>query len=312
MTDPGYDQLHGLEEKQVYQENDIRQMVRDVLTDLMTDKTVAAPPDTAPAPVATRRADVEDGLVPDVTAVSTKDEFHVPDPQNLQGYMDMKQYTVARLGVGRAGPRYNMWSMLHFRADHATAQDAVFTDIDDGFAKEQGFIAGQTVCGSKDEFLTRPDLGRILNEDTKALFSKELPRKAKVTLMVGDGLSSAAMVNILDIVPAIKQGLKGYGIDVGPIPFIKYCRVGAMDDLGPILDSEVICLLIGERPGLATGESMSAYIAYKPNADRPESWRTVVSNIYSGGTPPVEAGAHIAAIIKKILDAKVSGVDLSL
>jgi len=294
----------------MYQENDIRQMVRDVLTDLMANQTASAA--HAPAKPAAPPAGVEDGFVPDVTAVSTKDEFHVLEPHNRQGYMDMKQYTVARLGVGRAGTRYNMWSMLHFRADHATAQDAVFTDVDDAFVKAQGFVAGQTLCVSKDEFLTRPDLGRKLNEETKALFQKELPRGAKVTLAVGDGLSSAAMVNIPDIVPAIKQGLKGYGIDAGPIPFVKYCRVGAMDDIGPLLDSDVVCMLIGERPGLATGESMSAYIAYKPNPERPESWRTVVSNIYSGGTPPAEAGAHIAALIKKILDAKVSGIDLSL
>ena len=285
-------------------------MVRDVLTEIVanqTDGTTAKPVQSTASTVITA-----DGYADDVTAVSTKDEFHVPDPLNRQGYMDMKQYTVARLGVWRAGPRYNMWSMLHFRADHATAQDAVFTDVDDAYIQELGFTAGQTVCGSKDEFLTRPDLGRKLNDTTKALFQKELPRGAKVTIMVGDGLSSAALVNIPDILPAIKQGLKGFGIDVGPIPFVKYCRVGAMDDLGPLLDSEVICLLIGERPGLATGESMSAYMAYKPNPDRPESWRTVVSNIYSGGTPPAEAGAHVATVIKKILDAKVSGVDLSV
>ena len=291
-------------------------MVRDVLTDLMANGATGAAAQTAPssagAAVAASVAVASGDYADDVTAISTKDEFHVPDPQNRQGYMDMKQYTVARLGVWRAGPRYNMWSMLHFRADHATAQDAVFTDVDDAYVQEQGFVGGQSVCNSKDEFLTRPDLGRLLSESTKELFKKELPRGAKVTIMVGDGLSSAALVNIPVILPAIKQGLKGFGIEVGPIPFVKYCRVGAMDDFGALMDSEVVCVLIGERPGLATGESMSAYMAYKPNPDRPESWRTVVSNIYSGGTPPAEAGAHIATVIKKILDAKVSGVDLSM
>ena len=295
----------------MYEENDIRQMVKDVLSGMMTDKDLPA---AVSAPMGNTEANVvvEDGYVTDVTAVSTKDEFHVKDPENRQGYMDMKQFTVARIGVGHAGPRYNTWSMLHFRADHATAQDAVFNDVPDEFAKEQGFIAGQSLCGSKDEFLTRPDLGRKLSEATRTEFASKLQKNAKVTIAVGDGLSSEAMVNIKDVVPAIKQGLKGMGIEVGPIPFIKYCRVGAMDDLGPLVNSDVVCLLIGERPGLATGESMSAYMCYQPNPDRPESWRTVVSNIYSGGTPPTEAGAHIATIIKKILDGKVSGVDLSL
>ncbi|MDR1449942.1 MAG: ethanolamine ammonia-lyase subunit EutC [Propionibacteriaceae bacterium] len=288
----------------MFAESDVRQMVRDVLADLLATPAGASRPPAS--------SEVEEGQVPDVTAVSTKDEFHVPNPANRTAYLEAKQKTVARLGVGRAGPRYNTWSMLHFRADHATAQDAVFTDLDDSLVKAQGFVAGQTLCQSKDEFLTRPDRGRLLDDETKALFSRELPHGGQVTLMVGDGLSSSAFVNIPDIVPAIKQGLKGYGIDVGPVPYVKYCRVGAMDDLGALVGSEVVCLLIGERPGLATGESMSAYMAYRPNAERPESWRTVVSNIYSGGTPPAEAGAHVATLIKRILDKKTSGVELGL
>ncbi len=290
-------------------EEEVKNLVRDVLAS-MAGGTVPAAVGNSTAMAAA--PGVDPGEVPDVTAISTKDEFHVPNPANREGYLAMKQSTVARIGVWRAGPRYNTWSMLHFRADHATAQDAVFTDVDPEWVVQNGFVAGQSACGSKDEFLTRPDLGRRLSDDTKALFSRELTKNAKVTIVVGDGLSSSAGVNIPQVIPAIKQGLKGYGIDVGPVPFIKYCRVGAMDDLGPLINSDVIILLIGERPGLATGESMSAYMAYQPNPDRPESWRTVVSNIYSGGTPPAEAGAHVASLAKRILDEKVSGVDLRL
>jgi ethanolamine ammonia-lyase small subunit len=227
--------------------------------------------------------------------------------------MHMKTFTPARIGVWRAGPRYNTYSLLRFRADHATAQDAVFTDVPDEFVAKNGFVAGQSLCNSRDEFLTRPDYGRKLNDATKALFAKELPKNPKVLLMVGDGLSSAAIeANMADVIPALKQGLKQYGIEISVIPYVKYCRVGAMDEVGPISGADVVCLLIGERPGLVTAESMSAYMAYKPSPDRPESWRTVVSNIHKGGTPAAEAGAHIASLLKRILDEKVSGVDLAL
>jgi len=291
-------------------EADVRRMVEQVLASMAANDAPARAGTVASTGVPATVA--PGGEVADVTAVSTKDEFHVPNPANRDGYLALKQSTVARLGVWRAGPRYNTWSMLHFRADHATAQDAVFMDVDDAWVAEQGFVAGQSKCVSKDEFLTRPDLGRQLNDETRSLFSQKLARGAKVTIMVGDGLSSSAMVNVPDIVPAIKQGLAGFGIEVGPIPYVKYCRVGAMDDLAPLIDSEVVVLLIGERPGLATAESMSAYMGYKPTADKPESWRTVVSNIYHGGTAPTEAGAHIATLVKRILDEKVSGVDLRL
>lgn len=83
-----------------------------------------------------------------------------------------------------------------------------------------------------------------------------------------------------------------------------------MDVIGEETNADVVCLLVGERPGLVTAESMSAYIAYKPTVDMPEARRTVISNIHRGGTPPVEAGAHIAEVIKTMLDKKASGIDL--
>ena len=129
--------------------------------------------------------------------------------------------------------------------------------------------------------------------------------------MAGDGLSSAAIeANLKDCVSAIKQGLKMYGIESGEVVFVKHCRVGSMDHLGEELGSEVICMLVGERPGLVTAESMSAYIAYKPYVGMAEAKRTVISNIHKGGTTSVEAGAHIAELLKTILDKKASGIDL--
>ena len=112
------------------------------------------------------------------------------------------------------------------------------------------------------------------------------------------------------MIPAISQGLKAKGISTGPILFIKYARVGAMDDIGEITGAEVICMLVGERPGLVTAESMSAYIAYHPRHGLAEAKRTVISNIHKGGTTAVEAGAHASGIIMKMLEQKASGIDL--
>ena len=85
-----------------------------------------------------------------------------------------------------------------------------------------------------------------------------------------------------------------------------------MDHISDLVDAEVTVVLIGERPGLATGESMSCYITYGAYVGIPEAKRTVVSNIHKNGTPAAEAGAHIAEIVKKVLDAKLSGVELKL
>ena len=131
--------------------------------------------------------------------------------------------------------------------------------------------------------------------------------------MVGDGLSSAAITaNAMDCLGAIRDGLKLKGIETGKTIFVKYCRVGAGDAIGDITGCELVCMLVGERPGLVTDKSMSAYITYMPRTGVSESSRTVVSNIHAQGTPAVEAGAHVAELIGKILERKVSGVGLHL
>ena len=99
-------------------------------------------------------------------------------------------------------------------------------------------------------------------------------------------------------------------LTAGPCIFVKYCRVGAMDVISEITGADVTLLLVGERPGLVTAESMSAYIAYKATVGMPEARRTVISNIHKGGTTAVEAGAHIAELSKIMLDKKASGIDL--
>ena len=257
---------------------------------------------------------LKDGdFVPDVTALDLRKLYLVEHPQDKEKYRKMKEKTPARLGSGRAGPRYKTLTMLRFRADHAAAQDAVFSQIPEDFAKNHGLIPVQTCCGSKDEYLTRPDLGRRFDETNQKVIRGAINGTPRVQIVVGDGLSSAAIqANAMDCLAAITDGLKVRGINVGQSLFVRYCRVGAGDAVGDVLGCELVCVLVGERPGLVTDKSMSAYITYKPHTGVLESARTVVSNIHEQGTPAVEAGAYIAELIDTILKKKVSGVGLHL
>lgn len=256
-------------------------------------------------------SDVEEGCIPDITEVDIRKQFLVPNAHDEEGYLRMKSFTPARLGLWRAGPRYKTQSMLRFRADHAAAQDAVFSDVSDELIKEMGFLPVQTKCQDKDEYVTRPDLGREFDEETSKLIKENTTQGAKVQIVVGDGLSSAAIeANIREVLPAIKQGLKMFNLDFDTPVFVKYSRVGAMDEIGDLTGADCVCMLIGERPGLVTAESMSAYLAYKPTSGMPEANRTVISNIQKGGTPAVEAGAYIAEVIKNIVEKKKSGIAL--
>ena len=252
-------------------------------------------------------------FVPDVTALDLRKLYLVETAQNEDVYRKMKLKTPARLGSGRAGPRYKTLTMLRFRADHAAAQDAVFTEMDADYAKEHDLLPVKTRCDSKDEYLTRPDLGRCFDEHNAKTIKGVIDSPPRVQIVIGDGLSSAAIrANAMDCLEAIKDGLKVRGIEIGKTIFVRYCRVGAGDAVGDITGCELVCVLVGERPGLVTDKSMSAYITYKPHTGVLESARTVVSNIHSQGTPAVEAGAYVAELIDTILKKKVSGVGLHL
>lgn len=251
--------------------------------------------------------------VKDITKVDLREIIEVENPVNRDEYLKYKRKTPARIGISRAGARYTTNTMLRFRADHASAQDAVFTDVSEEFLQKNNLFTIQTKCNSKDEYITRPDLGRRLNEEGIKTLKEKCKMNPTVEVFVADGLSSTAIeANIEDILPSLINGLKSYGIECGTPFFLKYGRVGAADEVSEVLGATVTCVLIGERPGLATAESMSAYITYKGYIGIPEAKRTVVSNIHEKGTPAPEAGAHIAHIIKKVLDAKASGQDLKL
>ena len=255
----------------------------------------------------------EGGSAEDVSAMDLRKLYLTKDPQKGEEYLKLKLRTPARLGMGKAGPRYKTLTMLRFRADHAAAQDAVFSETPQDFAGKNGLVPVKTCCKDKEEYLTRPDLGRCFDRKNQEIIKNSVPTAPTVQLVVGDGLSSAAVLhNAMDCMAAIRDGLKGKGIEVGQPLFVRYCRVGAGDAIGDVTGCQLVCMLVGERPGLVTDKSMSCYITYKPHTGVSESSRTVVSNIHPQGTPAVEAGAHVAELIEKILKKKVSGVGLHL
>lgn len=254
----------------------------------------------------------DSGALPDITKVDLRQQYLTEHAANPKAFQALKAKTPARLGVGRAGTRYKTATLLRFRADHAAAQDSVFSELPEDFAKAHDLIPVKTECKDKDEYLTRPDLGRRFDENMAKVI-QETCKGAKVLIVIGDGLSSAAITaNAMDCAAAIRQGLKRYGIEPPRSLCVQYCRVGASDHIGDLTGCELVCLLVGERPGLVTSESMSAYLTYKPHRGIPESKRTVISNIHAQGVTAVEAGAHIAELIDKMLQQKASGIDLKV
>lgn len=290
-------------------EDNIRQIVEQVMLEMAKGKPGSGASAAAISQQLVSAAQEDD--LNDLAKIDLQRYLQVPHPKNKELYEEMKLSTPARIGVWRCGPRPLTDTWLRFRADHAVAQDSVMGMVPDEFAARFNMVPVKTMCTTKDEYLTRPDLGRKLDAESISLIRQKCKKSPRLQVIVADGLSSKAVeANIPNLLPAMVQGLEGMGIDVGTPIFVQYARVAVMDVIGEELKPEAAIVLIGERPGLGTAESMSAYMGYNPRVGMVESERTVVSNIHKGGIPAAEAGAHLATMLKKILDAKASGVNM--
>jgi ethanolamine ammonia-lyase small subunit len=280
-----------------------------------TSSNLAAP---SAVPVKPRPATSTANLnvdLPDPTLPEHRYKARVKNPKDSAGLRALMDSTTARIGVGRAGPRYSTASLLLFQGDHAITQDALYRDVDQKLLDEFNLFTVQTkITGGKQEYLLRPDLGRLLNDDAKRIINEKCQKNVNIQLCVGDGLSAAAIeANLRQIFPVIKQGVQNAGLTFGTPFFIKYARVGVMNDIGELIKPDVVILLIGERPGLGRAESMSAYMGYKPKYGDTDADRDVVCNIFeSGGTNPLEAGAFVVQLAQNMRKSQASGVKLKL
>jgi ethanolamine ammonia-lyase small subunit len=314
-------------------ETQINAIIEAVIKELSAGKPGAAPPPASaatppasPAPAASLAgaASASQSIaslqslsidLPDPTLPEHRYRPRVANAKQPDALPALIASTTARIGVGRAGPHYNTFSLLLFQGDHAITQDALMRDVDQKLLDDLGLFTVQTnIQGGKQEYLLRPDLGRQLSDEAKKTISEKCVKSPNIQLVVGDGLSAAAVeANVREMFPVILNGAKQAGLTLGTPFFIKYCRVGVLNDIGETLKPDVVILLIGERPGLGRAESLSAYMAYRPKAGDSDADRDVVCNIFqNGGTNPLEGAAFTIQIAQKMMKHQASGVKLKL
>jgi ethanolamine ammonia-lyase small subunit len=215
------------------------------------------------------------------------------------------------LAIGRAGPRLTAGAHLALAADHARARDAVTAEVPASFVRALRLTEITTRAATRADYLRQPALGRSLSRVSLQRL-RRCRQRPQVQLALADGLSSAAVVtNGGTLLRSLTRRLRGRGRRLGTPLFVRNGRVRVQDEIGAIIRPEVFCLIVGERPGLATAESLSAYVLYKPSRQSAEPDRSVIANIHRRGLRPAEAARRIADLLDEILEHGASGAPLA-
>ena len=225
--------------------------------------------------------------------------------------------TPARVLADRTGAAYRTATQLQLRQDHAAARDAVRAefelerDLGAEFVDRWKLFAVSTMAVSKDEYLRRPDLGRRLDQNARGRLAAHCTLNADLQIVIGDGLSvTAVSTQVPALLPMLAEKARSRGWALGQPFAVKCCRVGVMNDVSELLQAKVVVLLIGERPGLATAESLSAYMAYQPRAGHNDSNRNLISNIHARGVSPEAAASRIIELAEQMMRRQTSGVEI--
>jgi ethanolamine ammonia-lyase small subunit len=234
-----------------------------------------------------------------------------PDPISF-----LKQFTAARIAIGRAGTSIPIKESLQFKLAHAHARDAVYSVLDvDGLVNRLKtfnlpVLILHSQAGSRHKYLKRPDLGRKL----EAISEEQLKIDDSgydVVIIIADGLSAEAVnENSTDLLKLLLPKLLGSNLKIGPLCLVEQGRVAIGDDIGFGLKAQLTIVLIGERPGLSSADSMGAYLTFQPKPGLTDESRNCISNIRPQGLTAEPAADKIFCLVIEAFKRKLSGVGL--
>jgi ethanolamine ammonia-lyase small subunit len=229
----------------------------------------------------------------------------------------LKRFTDARIGLGRSGSAMPTREVLKFSMAHAQARDAVKTPIDwspiESGLHELGLrtLRLDSAAGDRDTYLRRPDLGRRLSPEARQVLTGLAPSSADLVIIVGDGLSSTAVTaNAVATIAAFLPHAQKNGWKLSPVGLATQARVALADDVGELLKARAVVMLIGERPGLSSPDSLGAYLTWEPRVGRKDGERNCISNIRNGGLSTDEAAFRIAWLLREAFRRRLTGVNL--
>ena len=243
----------------------------------------------------------------------------VPPSATADSWHHLRRYTAARIAVGRTGGSQRTESLLDFRLSHARARDAVHSPFDGNAlgrqlrAKDIDSFYLDTAATDRRTYLLRPDLGRRLDSSARHKLLTNTPSwgHRDLAIMVSDGLAAQAADHhaTATLVPLIGQ-LRANGWSLFPVFIVPFARVKLQDEIGELLGARHTLMLLGERPGLGSPDSLGAYFTFNPRAECTDADRNCISNIRPEGLPPVDAANKLTRLLHESARLGLSGVAL--
>ncbi|WP_186420002.1 ethanolamine ammonia-lyase subunit EutC [Bosea sp. CS1GBMeth4] len=229
----------------------------------------------------------------------------------------LAQSTPARLRLGRSGAGLPTRETLRFSLAHAQARDAVHASLDaDGLERGLAALGLATVrvssrAAGRDSYLLRPDLGRTLADAGRERLTGSGAGPVDLALIVADGLSARAVTaHAAKVVAALLPPVRQAGWRIGPVAIAEQARVALGDEIGALLQARLALVLIGERPGLSSPDSLGLYLTYAPRPGRSDGERNCISNIHAAGLSHDQAAAGALWLIRAAFARQMTGVAL--
>ena len=236
-----------------------------------------------------------------------------PRPEHHPFAVEAAKHTTALVGIGHVGTRYATDVVLQFQAELAVAHAAVDAELPPEWAAANGFLGVQSRVTDHREFLLRPDLGRRLSDEALGELRAKAIKGADVQLIVADGLSAVAcMGSGKALHDAVARACQAVQLTVGTPVCARFARVWLEDEIGQETGAKVAMILLGERPGLGTGDGLSAYIVFGPKVGNTDGNRNMISNIHARGIPIEDAAHRLASLAAGMIAQRTSGVALDL
>jgi ethanolamine ammonia-lyase small subunit len=229
----------------------------------------------------------------------------------------LRQLTPARVGLGRSGASLPTDALLDFTLDHARARDAVHAafDVEALRAGLNGLglqpIEVSSRAHDRRDYLRRPDLGRVLDPESRRALESRDNQPCQVAIVIGDGLSPTAVnVHAVELVSHLAQRLAADHIDIGAVVIASGARVALGDEIGALLNARMVLMLVGERPGVSAPDSLGGYLTFAPRIGRTDAERNCISNIHRAGLSYEEGAFRIAWLVREGLARQITGVAL--